>query len=558
MNRWTRLSAIGILVTLVAGMLTQQPAHADWQTLSNGFLPAFTSAVSYQISPDSKLVAYIADSITDEVPELFLASLTGRVPRKLNPQLVAGGGVKSFQFTPDSTAIVYLAEQEVDNQVEMYRVPVASGSAVKVNPPLVAGGNVQSFKIDGKNGRIVYVADQQTNEVFELWSIPISGGSAVKLSGTMVSGGDVGPYELDQLSNRVVYNADENIDGTYELFSVPVNGGAPRIKLNDTIKLQGGGDSGIYGDFAVNPIAPVVVFIQNLPDHSKSGVYMIPTAGGATTQLSFDLLTTQRILWFRISPTGDRVVFNVGTRQGSTNAFMGNLYSTLIGGGGNANLTETADPTYGVGAYDFQFTPDGTRVVYKFQKTSADVPRLESSVVQTGVRATLFQPGSSDPPVLYFRLSNDSQWVLYLRGTSFTDYRAYTVPPGGGNPVGLGRAYEPVIFPDSSRVAYSLIGGANNYSDVRSAQIFGGSVRDISGTDLTGYVGNLQIAPDSKHIVFTFMQSDGRIDLRVSDGAAAQPTPTATQPTPPAPITSPTTTFTQSIPGVYVNGPLTQ
>ena len=527
---------LGAVAAFVISLgLWPKPVHADWHSLS-GLLPEYVSRIDYEISPDSRTVVFIADKDTDDVDELYAVPITGTAPIKLNPPLVTNGEVQRFSFAPDGQSVIYLADQEVDNRVEMFSVPVSGGQAQKLNPPLVTGGNVSQFKIDAKNGRIVYMADQETNEVFELWSISITGGGLFKLNGAFVSGGDIGIFEIDPLSNRVVYSADQETDGKYELYSVPVLGGTP-LKLNPPIVLTGGGDSGIYSAFEVNPIVPVVVFIAREAGSTGGRVYMIPTAGGSPTQLSFNLLPAQRILSFRISPAGDRVVFNVGTKSGSTNAFKGNLYSQLIGGGGPANVTETADPLFGTDNY--RILPNGSHVVYSFQNNAGTPVRLESATM-LGVRAPLYVPGAFDAPLYNFALSPDSQWVVYQDSSGGLPQSVHTIPPTGGSPTNFGASNYKVFTPDSARIAYTRIVSIENRSELFSAQIFGGDERNLSGLDGTGYIGDVEVSPDSKWIVFE-VQIDNQYDLRVSDGTVAQPTPTLS-PTPtqsPTPTTSP-------------------
>ena len=539
MNRITKLTlcraySIAIIIALAVFAMGMWPhsARADWQSLSGGLLPKFVDRVDYQISSDSRTVAFMADKETDDVNELYAVPITGTTPIKLNPALVAGGDVRAFQFTPDGQFVIYTADQEVSNRVELYRVPVGGGAAVKLNAALVSGGNVDQvgFKIDGKNGRVVYRADQQTNEVFELWSVPIAGGASVKLNGALVTGGNINAFQIDPLSNRVVYTAKQDSADKYELYSVPVAGGA-FIKLNPPIVLTGGGDDGLCCEFAVDAVVPVVVFIAREAGSTGGKVYSIPTAGGPLTPLSFNLLATQRMLSFRISPGGDRVVFNVGTRSGSTNAVKGGLYSALIGGGGAADLTDPADPTFGVDLGDYQFTPDGKYVVYGYQKNAAAIKRLESSVTNTGVRATLYAPGTGDPPLSFYRFSPNSQWVMYQSGANFGSRGLNTVPPSGGNPTRHGNAEFQLITPDSNRIVYTrVVSPAINTTDLFSAQIFGGDERNLSGMNGAGYVSDVAVSKDGKWIVY-LVQIDSQYDLRVSDGKAAQP------PVTPTPIT---------------------
>lgn len=512
-------------VALLACALPPQPAHADWRSLSGGLLPAFTGSPSFQISPDSRTVAFTADKDTDGVNELYAVPITGTTPIKLNPPLVANGDVENFQFTTDGQFVIYRADQEVDQRIELYRVPVGGGMATKLNAPLAAGGNVMGFKIAPDTGRIAYLADQETNEVFDLWSISGTGGGLFKLSGAMVSGGDVGIFEIDPLSDRAVFSADRETDGKYELYSTPMLGGAP-TKLNPPLQLQGGGDAGLYSEFFVNPILPVVAFLARGPTTPGGKVYSNATAGGLLTEISFNLTPEQRVLGFRISPAGDRVVYNMGTRLGSTNAFKGNLYSSLIGGGGNANLTETADPLFGVESYGFRFTPNGSHVVYNYQKNAASQPRLESATM-LGVRAPLYAPGAGDPVLNGFDFSPDSQWVIYQTSSGGPQSNIRALPPTGGGPTNHGGGTYKLITPDSGRIAFTrIVSDATQATDLFSAQIFGGDERNLSGMNGLGYVGDTKVSKDGKWIVY-LVQIDSRYDLRVSDGNVAQP------PTPP-------------------------
>jgi dipeptidyl aminopeptidase/acylaminoacyl peptidase len=517
----TRFLRLALVLALLAAVLAPaRPAEAGWRSLT-GLLPAHVNSPNFQISPDSRTVVFTADKDTDDITELYAVPITGTAAIKLNPPLVAGGEVlgSRFAFTADSQFVIYLADQEVENRVEMFRVPVGGGQAVKISPPLVAGGNVTDFKLDPDSGRVVYVADQAANEVFELWSVLGAGGGMAKLSGPFVTGGNVGIFRIDPLSDRAVYSADQETDGKYELYSVPLTGGTP-VKLNPPIMLGGGGDSGLYSDWDVNPIVPVVVFIAREAGALGGRVYSIPTVGGVTPNLlSFGLLSTQRIRSLRISPLGDRVVFAVTTSLGGQNSTKGNLYSNLIGGGGAANVTETADPLFGTDNYDF--LPDGSRLVYIFQNNAAGAVRLESAT-PLGVRAPLYVPAGSDPAISFYRFSPDSDWVMYQTDGDFLARRLYTVPPSGGNSTFHALAEFSLILPNSSRLLYRGAAGVQNETDLFSAQIFGGGQRNLSRLYPAAYVGETKASPDSQWIVF-LVQREGGYELRVSDGAVAPP-----------------------------------
>src|SRR5262245_909630 len=135
--RWTKAFVlkwlfvfVPLLVLILAVTLWPQRAQANWRSLS-GHMRADLGNLTYEISPDSKLVAFVADKDTTNVRELYAMPITGTHPVKLNPPLVAGGFVYAASFTPDSKDLLYLAYQDVAKREDLYNVPVKGGPSVK-------------------------------------------------------------------------------------------------------------------------------------------------------------------------------------------------------------------------------------------------------------------------------------------------------------------------------------------------------------------------------------------------------------------------------------------
>lgn len=518
LRHWALRAAL-LATIMLALFALPNIARADWHPITP-ILPDHTNLQTYKISPDSTTVAFVADIDVDNVADLYTVPISETQSVKISPSFVEGGSIANnrFDFAPDSQSILYLADQEVDNRVELYSVPVGGGTPLKLNGPLVAGGNVQQFLIDDDSDRVLYFADGETNEVFELFSVPLAGGAAVKLNQAMVTGGNVSQFKVDTIGNRVVFTADAETDGKYELYSVPIAGGTV-VKLNPPIVLHGGGDSGIF-DFEVNPGLPVVTFTAREAGEPGGNIYTAPSGGGDLLgPLNFNLLAEQRILFFRVSPLGDRVVYNVGTRVGSTNAFKGVLHSALIGGGGAGQVSDSADPLFGSG--DFRFLPDGSRVVYNFQEDASATVHLMSAEI-FGTPVDLYAPAIDDDPLVNFRFSDNSDWVIYFTATGGGSVRILTVPPTGGGSTNLGVGFIEPILPDSSRVLFQRDLGGSNADDLISAQIFGGGVRNLSGLPAPGFANRAVPSPDSEWVVFTANTLEGS-QLRVSDGEEAQP-----------------------------------
>jgi hypothetical protein len=294
--------------------------------LNPNFLgPPVRDVLSFQISPDSSRVIYMADQDADELVELFSVPIAGGAAVQLNGVLVAGGDVLSFQISPDSSRVVYMADQDIDQTVELFSVPIAGGIVTQLNGVLSVMGDVADFSFNDTGTRVLYRADQVTDSVLELYSVPVAGGAAtklnanpafgfgvlaygashgrafyvspqdtidvrelyslpeaggarVKLNGPLTAGGDV--FGLSIGVARVAYTADQDTDGVIEAYSVPTTGG-PVVKLNPPLPAS------CAVDFAYDSDGDVTAFFGGNVD--TPGVYelfSVPAAGGATTQLN--------------------------------------------------------------------------------------------------------------------------------------------------------------------------------------------------------------------------------------------------------------------------------
>jgi Tol biopolymer transport system component len=88
----------------------------------NGALAALGNVGNFLISPDSGRVVYQANQQTATDIELYSVPLGGPAAAgvKLNGTLVLNGNVKSFQISPDTGRVLYIADQDTDNVFELY------------------------------------------------------------------------------------------------------------------------------------------------------------------------------------------------------------------------------------------------------------------------------------------------------------------------------------------------------------------------------------------------------------------------------------------------------
>jgi Tol biopolymer transport system component len=96
---------------------------SDGIKLNKVILPGGGLTPAIRLSPDSRRVVYAAALDTAGVFELYSTPIGGPAAAgvKLNGALVTGGNVlSSFQISPDSGRVIYIADQDTDNVFELY------------------------------------------------------------------------------------------------------------------------------------------------------------------------------------------------------------------------------------------------------------------------------------------------------------------------------------------------------------------------------------------------------------------------------------------------------
>jgi Tol biopolymer transport system component len=99
------------------------------------------SVGTFAISPDDEWVVYNADQDIDQVYELYRTPIGGGPVTKLNPTLVPGRrvgadgrGATGFSFTPDSKYVFYPGDQETDEVYELFMATLPVKTSVDIKP----------------------------------------------------------------------------------------------------------------------------------------------------------------------------------------------------------------------------------------------------------------------------------------------------------------------------------------------------------------------------------------------------------------------------------------
>ncbi len=227
------------------------PDGTGWTSLGGG-LPTNLSVVasSFSWAPDNSRIAFLAQ-IGTGAQEMYTVKPDGSMPIKLNPDLVANGSVVYYAWAPNSTRLSVLADGITDNVFEYFIAQPGAAGWTKLSRDPIAGGQVgltMSIVMSAWMGagwspdsaRVAYLADGDTVGMLELYVATVGGNPApYKLNGTLVANGDVSGLGWSPDSARLAYVADASVNGANELF-VGVSSGNPAPTVVSSPQLGAG------------------------------------------------------------------------------------------------------------------------------------------------------------------------------------------------------------------------------------------------------------------------------------------------------------------------------
>ena len=383
-------------------------------------------ALPFRLVPDGRSVVFLSDRRTEDVRELFAGPSDGSFTAvRLSGNLAPGGDVVDFAAAPDGSGVVYLADQTTDEVFELFSRTLP-GSPVRLNGPLAASGDVTSFQVSPDGTFVVYLADETVNDVFEVFRAPIDGSSApVRLNSTLPLNGDVISFQISPDGQRVVYLTDPFF-GRGKLYSAPSNGSSSPVQF------QPPQNGGVEEDYQFR--SGIVVF--RAITGFAVGLFAAPVDGSAPARaLVSPSVPDERVGAFQLTPDGTRALFfsddfqhyrlhgvltdgssapygiDTGmtpsgrvdslaiSSDGAQVAFLADLNGQGVGELFLARTDGLSTPyrinrplgALGDVAPDFQFTPDGTQLLFRAENQDPDAFELFVRTVDGHLS------GASDP-----------------------------------------------------------------------------------------------------------------------------------------------------------------
>jgi Tol biopolymer transport system component len=426
----------------------------------------------YQLSPDKKWVAYLADAETDGLFELYVSSLDGSViAQKLSP--TANQNTRTIDniiWSPDSTQVAYVADQDIAGTWELYVSTINGAIGVKVSADPLSGresntdvirrgdtddnsSDVVQWAPDGS--RLAYIADLDENQVFELFTTTPDGNTnVVKISdsGIHFSTSNIGvPWKnkreslaWSRDSSKIAYRLrTESLDGTHLYIADPAVGNGKLVSNEQVEEFAWAPDSTriAYTEFA----AP---WIKDLYTVQRDGQNKIKVSG---TFAADDY--THSFSYFSWAPDSSHLAY--GANQNAKEKFE--LFVTLPDTEGDESLVSGVTSYGGLQSMadwrKFSWSPDGNYIAYISEQQNKDILELYASKVDGSSNVKLSGPMSDAYGVAKFAWSPDSSRIAYIADqNSFKVTELFASPIAGARETtdgdGGGPASNPRLNPD--------------------------------------------------------------------------------------------------------------
>ncbi|MFN7941769.1 MAG: hypothetical protein U0X73_09220 [Thermoanaerobaculia bacterium] len=442
------------------------PPDYELRQLTPSGEPTSRVGSAWEIDPNGDWVAFVGDVEIAGAEAVYALRRNGAELHRLSAYAPANA-ISSLRFSADGRRVIYRGDLEVDGRNELWSAPPwgSVASAVKLNVPVVGAG-VATFRVSPVGDRIAYVAE--TASGLQVWSVPASGtsGSGVHLDPSL------GATETPQTvvfrpdGAQVVIQVVDQVAATTRLFAVPAAGPASQaLLLADT---DPGGCPAAAADYT--PDGSRLLFARlclDGTDYRFNQLWSVPADGPAEAAVSLagSFAVGGQIQSLVLSPDGEHVVFVADKLVDE----RFELWSVPVAGPAAAlvRLNPTLVTNGDVKA-NFAISPDGTRVAYIADQASderyfpysvpIDGPSTEAVSLYQGVltvaadaQEVAFTPDGSRV-VFRFDLAVDERFDLYWAPPDASASQVRITNRG----VAPARSVAPTwrFLPDSERVVY--------------------------------------------------------------------------------------------------------
>ncbi len=339
---------------------------------------AGSDITEFGYSPTSRELVYIADHPTLGDEQLFVYSVAdGGTPVHLSTG-PSQYPVEEFRFTPDGRSMVYRAETDPGKGIpsdihELFFVPLdGSDSPVQLQIGLQADETVRDLRVSPSGTHIAYTIAEpgQSAEFLRIAplgeAIPEKGGGSGNLTTDPIEDEN---FRFDPNGTRVWFQfRNDDVIG-----SIPTGGTFP-------LPLHPEQDWDIEQEFVVGPDGATVFWIGDPDTGGQSELFASNGAGfGSPLRLSQESLGVNRDVFdFKLSPGGDLVAFTADFENDNDREFY---VAPVDGRTAPVRISPSVDAGNGVFFDDFEFMPDGQRVLFagEFEEDKRELYAVDTS-----------------------------------------------------------------------------------------------------------------------------------------------------------------------------------
>jgi Tol biopolymer transport system component len=374
-----------------------------------------------------------------------------------------------------------------------------------------AGGSTGSSTVSP----VVYVADQEVFEKYELFvSDPSTQAPPVRLNGPLSADSDVWDYKFLPSANTVVYTADQDITYRTELYLVNLNSPGASVRLNTALT-----PNRDVIDFAVSADGSKVIYRADQDADDIYELYLVNVASpGVSVKVSGNLVYGGWVRSdFNFSPDGTKVLY----RADEDTYDRVELYMVDLASPGTSHKMNGQLVSGGNVYTSFSFSPDSATVGYVADQETDDKLELYSVAVATpGTTHKLNGAIIPEGDVCRFEWSPDSKRVAYCADQETDEVlELYTVPldsPGQSVKVNpplvaggeVSTGYE--FSPDSSFMLYAAYQDSTTRLDLYRVEVALPGVATKVNAPLveSGSVVSFQIKKDGTRVAYVANQEN--------------------------------------------------
>jgi Tol biopolymer transport system component len=426
-------------------------------------------------SPDSTMIAYIADqNVGDgDVYELFVWDGSTNFP--VSGALVSGGLVLEFEWAPDSSLIAYRATQDIAGVRELYtNLPSAISTAVKVSSPLGGGSDVDApsptttdaFQWAPDSSLIAYLADV-TNDVFELFTtLPDGSGVPDKVSADLSGSLDVNEFKWAPDSSLIAYIADQDSNDVFELFTAKRNIALPTV-FDPPVQVSGAMHTDLDGgdvlDFEWAPDSSLIAYRADQDFNEVIELYASqPSVTSTFTKVNIlipdgdprdvDVILGSNEDVFEWSPDSSSIAYIADQESDDIFEIFTAELTSIMPPAFDTPIKVHPDLTGNEDVQEFKWAPDSSRIAYRANQVDVAAIELFSTLLSA------------------------------LPDPSANSMISGPLTPGGNVDTPPGSSAEIFVWaPDNSRIAYLADQVANDVFELFSSLADGSGNGNISG-----------------------------------------------------------------------------